>query len=292
MSFYSLMPEIINLQSCYSTSRSDLSKSSTSLASKTTWYGTMDSSDPILDPILLLTDSDSQSESDHEESRSIDSFYEKAFEAVEQLQGLLDSDWCRDSAIFSDRDDTTSTTPVASASASSASSAAASLPTTTIAPSLPQEAAKQPLHPASPPPIPAKSQWVVQQQQVQHSRNRGLAILERMRCLEQNARSDYPVASAASLENLKSISQRRLELTQATGVKTGDESETSSTSTINTVVELHPAAVAAAAAAAAADETCNRRTEDPGDVLHASGMGPLPKGWVKHIIGKLQGDTK
>merc|ERR1712071_500972 len=216
-----------NASSCYSTSRSDLSKSSTSLASKTTWYGTMDSSDPILDPILLLTDSDSQSESDHEESRSIDSFYEKAFEAVEQLQGLLDSDWCRDSAIFSDRDDTTCTTPVASASASSASSAAASLPTTTIAPSLPQEAAKQP-HPAS-------------------------------------------------LENLKSISQRRLELTQATGVKTGDESETSSTSTINTVVELHPAAVAAAAAAAAADETCNRRTEDPGDVLHASGMGPLPK---------------
>ena len=97
------------------------------------------------------------------------------------------------------------------------------------------------------------------------------------------------VASAASLENLKSISQRRMELSHAIGVKTGDESETSSqhsTSTINTVVELHPAAVTAP------DEPCNRRAEDAADVLHASVMGPLPKGWVKHIIGKLQGDAK
>ena len=106
-------------------------------------------------------------------------------------------------------------------------------------------------------------------------------------------RSSKELASAgASLENLKSISQRRLELTQAIAisVKTGDESETSSqhsTSTINTVVELHPSPV----------QRRNYIQQHPAasettDVLDASATGPLPRGWVKHIIGKLQGDAK
>lgn len=223
---------------------------------------------------MLDSDDSASDQEDGEDSASIDPlFYEKAFEAVEQL---LDSaaDWCcRDSAIFSDRDD--------AGSVSDASTIIKSKP--------------------PPPPVPAKSHRAVM---VHQQRTRGLAILERMRSLEENGkRPGKESGGSSSLENLKSIGQRRLELSHAVGsnVKPGDESETSSqhsTSTVNTVVEVHPAG--------RGDDSVDSHSpiqrrpflrpvrqaavESLNPAVPAS--SPLPKGWVKHIIGKLQGDPK
>lgn len=226
---------------------------------------------------MMDSDDSESDQEDDEDSAGMDGFfYERAFEAVEQL---LDgaADWCcRDSAIFSDREETGSVTE-----------------STTVKTKPP------------PPPVTAKAQRT----QLQHTRNRGLAILERMRSLEDNGKcSSKEVSASASLENLKSISQRRMELSQAISstAKPGDESETSSqhsTSTVNTVVEVHPAGLS--------DEPIDshspvqRRTglvmvrpqPRKGSALDnpassTSSTVPLPKGWVKHIIGKLQGDAK
>lgn len=269
-------------QSCYSTSRSDLSssKSTASLASKTTWYGTLESTRDAAMQMMMMDSDDSESDQDDEEdsARMDGFFYERAFEAVEQL---LDgaADWCcRDSAIFSDREETGSLS----------------------------EATTVKTKPPPPPPVASKSQRTNQA-----SRSRGLAILERMKSLEENGKcTSKEVSYSASLENLKSISQRRMELTQAvtSSVKTGDESETSSqhsTSTVNTVVEVHPAGsiddsvdshspiqrrsglatVRSPPRKVASHETASATAASPSAV-------PLPKGWVKHIIGKLQGDAK
>lgn len=228
--------------------------------------------------MLDSDDSSSEQEDDEDSTTGMDGFfYERAFEAVEQLLDGAAADWCcRDSAVFSDRDETGSVC----------------------------EAAIVKTKPP-PPPVASKSHRIQQQ----HSRHRGMAILDRMRSLEENGGvkcSGKDVSASASLENLKSISQRRMELTQASSSvgKPGDESETSSqhsTSTVNTVVEVHPAA-------------CADDSIDPHSPIHQRRMGtagmihpqmkkglqspdsatavPLPKGWVKHIIGKLQGDAK
>ena len=217
---------------------------------------------------MMMLDSDESDESDQDEEASDDFFYERAFEAVEQL---LDADWCcRDSAIFSDRDDAETEIAVQSKPAATTSS---SFPSTSS---------------QLPPSVPSKSQRLVQQSR------RGIAILERMRSFEtdnirpgKGSSKEY-AAGSASLENLKSIGQRRLELNKAVSTKPGDESETSSqhsTSTVNTVVEVHPAG----------DDSTHsspvqRRTTTV--VSPATTASPLPKGWVKHIIGKLQGDGK
>lgn len=227
--------------------------------------------------MLDSDDSDSDQE-DEEDSVGMDGFfYERAFEAVEQL---LDgaADWCRDSAVFSDRDETGSVTEA-----------------TTVKTKPP------------PPPVASKSN----RGQQQHSRSRGLAILERMRSLEENGKCfGKEVSASASLENLKSISQRRKELSQAvtSTAKPGDESETSSqhsTSTVNTVVEVHPAGLSDDSVDS--HSPTQRRSgivmvrSQPRKVAlldTATSPGaspaavPLPKGWVKHIIGKLQGDAK
>lgn len=222
---------------------------------------------------MMMLDSDESDESDQDEEASDDFFYERAFEAVEQL---LDADWCcRDSAIFSDRDETepevTNQSKPAPAMASSSLS----------------------FSPHLPPTVPSKSQRVVQQSR------RGLAILERMRSFEENVRpskrssKESAVAALGSLENLKSIGQRRLELNKAISTKPGDESETSSqhsTSTVNTVVEVHPAG----------DDSTHsspvqRRTTVLPVAASSTTASPLPRqsqGWVKAVISKLQGDAK
>jgi len=220
---------------------------------------------------MMMLDSDESDESDQDEEASDDFFYERAFEAVEQL---LDADWCcRDSAIFSDRDETepeiTNQTKPAPMMASSSSMS--------FSP------------PHLPPTVPSKSQRAVQQSR------RGMAILERMRSFEENVRpgtsgsKESAVAGSASLENLKSIGQRRLELNKAISTKPGDESETSSqhsTSTVNTVVEVHPAGD---------DSTHSSPVQRRTVVLPAASSttaSPLPRGWVKAVISKLQGDAK
>lgn len=276
--------------SCYSTSRSDLSssKSTVSLASKTTWYGTLESTRDAAMQMMMMDsdDSGSEQEDDEDSATGMDGFfYERAFEAVEQLLDGAAADWCcRDSAIFSDRDETGSVT----------------------------EAAIVKTKPP-PPPVASKSQRVHHQQQ--HSRHRGMAILDRMRSLEENGGvkcSGKEVSASASLENLKSISQRRMELTQAftSSGKPGDESETSSqhsTSTVNTVVEVHPAGGGLAddsidphspihqrrmGATGMIQPQMRKGMESPQTTSESANAVPLPKGWVKHIIGKLQGDAK
>jgi hypothetical protein len=241
-------------------------------------------------------DSDSDQEDDEDSATGMDGFfYERAFEAVEQLLDGAAADWCRDSAIFSDRDETGSVTE--------------SIVVKTKPP---------------PPPVASKSHRGVHNgQQQQHSRHRGMAILDRMRSLEENGGSvrsgGKEVSASASLENLKSISQRRMELSQAvsSAAKTpGDESETSSqhsTSTVNTVVEVHPAGGGFSDDLVDSHSPVHQRrtgatvvmvrsqprkgpdslspTASSSSSSSASAV-PLPKGWVKHIIGKLQGDAK
>jgi hypothetical protein len=253
--------------------------------------------------MMMMDSDDSESDQDDDDSATgMDGFfYERAFEAVEQLLDGAAADWCRDSAIFSDRDETGSVT----------------------------EAIVVKTKPP-PPPVASKSHRVhLQQQQQQHGRHRGMAILDRMRSLEENGggnsvRSGKEVSASASLENLKSISQRRQELSQAVSstTKPGDESETSSqhsTSTVNTVVEVHPAGGFSDDAVDSHSPVHQRRTgavvmvrshqqqrkgfdnlshsppsSSSSSSLSASAASavPLPKGWVKHIIGKLQGDPK
>jgi hypothetical protein len=241
-------------------------------------------------------DSDSDQEDDEDSATGMDGFfYERAFEAVEQLLDGAAADWCRDSAIFSDRDETGSVTE--------------SIVVKTKPP---------------PPPVASKSHRGVHNgQQQQHSRHRGMAILDRMRSLEENGGSvrsgGKEVSASASLENLKSISQRRMELSQAvsSAAKTpGDESETSSqhsTSTVNTVVEVHPGGGGFSDDLVDSHSPVHQRrtgatvvmvrsqprkgpdslspTASSSSSSSASAV-PLPKGWVKHIIGKLQGDAK
>jgi hypothetical protein len=238
-------------------------------------------------------DSESEQEDDEDSATGMDGFfYERAFEAVEQLLDGAAADWCRDSAIFSDRDETGSVT----------------------------EAIVVKTKPP-PPPVASKSHRVHHQQQ-QHGRHRGMAILDRMRSLEENGgsvRSGKEVSASASLENLKSISQRRMELSQAVSstAKPGDESETSSqhsTSTVNTVVEVHPAGGFSDDLVDSHSPVHQRRTgtvvmvrpqqrkgfdslslsppSSSSSSASTTSAVPLPKGWVKHIIGKLQGDAK
>ena len=124
----------------------------------------------------------------------------------------------------------------------------------------------------------------------QHRKPRSVAILERVKSLEEKISdprnsSGLPSTCSPSLENLKSICQRRSELKQAAAImssKQGDESETSSqhsTSTVNTVVETIPTDPA-------------RSQVNPAHQQNQVVAHPLPKGWVKHIIGKLQGEAK
>ena len=99
-------------QSCCSTSRSDLSKSSTSLASKTTtWYGTLDSNSAS-----LFIDSSDDDDGGGGGCSDIDALadggsgvvsdvYERSFDAVERLLDAEAERWCyRDSAVFSDQE--------------------------------------------------------------------------------------------------------------------------------------------------------------------------------------------
>lgn len=113
--------QVRSTQSCYSTSsRSDLSssKSTASLSSKatTSWYGTLESTrDTAAQMMLLESDDSDEDDGSGDDLSSTDSFfYERAFEAVELLldeaaavtgNGDYWGTACRDSAIFSDRED-------------------------------------------------------------------------------------------------------------------------------------------------------------------------------------------
>ena len=168
--------------------------------------------------MMMLDSDDSESDKEDDEySAGMDGFfYERAFEAVEQLMDAATVWCCRDSAIFSYRDQRQGQ-EIGSMTEST---------TVTIKP--------------PPPPTAAKTQRT---QYLQNTHT--LAILERTRSRDDNGKcSNKEVSASASLENLKSIAQRRIKQSQAISstVKTDDESETRfqhSMSTVNTVVKFH-----------------------------------------------------
>ena len=115
-----------------------------------------------------------------------------------------------------------------------------------------------------PPPVPAKPSRA------------GGSIKDRLRSLEESQQRREDVSALPTAEALKTISERRRELEQwRSGGRGGDESETSSqhsTSTVNTVIEAS-------------------RDDSRGHSRSSSQEETLPRGWVKQVIGKLQGES-
>lgn len=240
-------------------------------------------------------DDDSDPDGDHDGGSSTDSFfYERAFEAVEQLldEAAAAGEWgagcCRDSAIFSDREDGPTGDCLKSKPPPPPVSSSKTLRSKDFSSTFSQENVNWNLI--------LKYRPVSAHQPCRRTQ-RSLAILDRVKSLEErtncSSRSGSGTPpSSTSLENLKSISQRRSELKQAVVSGTvakseQDESETSSqhsTSTINTVVD----------SGGSSSLPCGgvRAASSPPIPTRSTAAHPLPKGWVKHIIGKLQGEAK
>jgi uncharacterized protein YerC len=146
------------------------------------------------------------------------------------------------------------------------------------------------------------------------SRKRSLvcsqAILERLKHLEECAQFQKDDLSSPSFEGIKSIQERRKELDLWRSGSGGreDESETSSqhsTSTINTVIEVSPSKTTSFPSSRRCSDTessggnsplteraVSRSSARSHSQGHLSTVGePMPKGWVKLLVGKLQGDA-
>lgn len=191
---------------------------------------------------------------------SADSYYERSFEAVESF---LENEMFRDSAVFSDHEDLTDSPQTCSDCGivnenDDSSLSLGSIKTYKI-----------------PPPVPAKPDMLkckpTAQVPVPKSR-----IFEKVRSLEENCRYQKEDHVIHSLEGIsKSIHDRRreLELWKASGnsMSRDDECDTSSQhSTASTVIEVSPC-------------------KESKDVYEESEESGTPRGWVKHVIGKLQG---
>ncbi|KAF0288365.1 Pleckstrin y domain-containing family G member 1 [Amphibalanus amphitrite] len=209
---------------------------------------------------------------------SVGSFYEHELDILEDIHG---SELFRDSAIYSDPDELLdsieATLPPAPATLADHDLDASDLADEaefidSFAPAeVPDsgdalELVDQTAVPAKkvPPPVPAKP-------------NRGGgSIKDRLRSLEESQLRREDVCAPPTAEALKSISERRRELEQwRSGGRGGDESETSSqhsTCTVNTVIEAGG-------------------SESRGHSRSSSREEALPRGWVKQVIGKLQGET-
>lgn len=157
---------------------------------------------------------------------------------------------------------------------------------------------------------------------------RSQVILEKLRHLEECSRFQRNEPASPSFEGMKSIQERRkeLDLWRAGMSSREDESETSSqhsTSTINTVIELSPSkstsfpssrrcsGTDSSGGNSPLTERAVSRNTSPGDYtpcnavssvscsnINASGQEndgsssskeSMPKGWVKLVVGKLQG---
>lgn len=150
---------------------------------------------------------------------------------------------------------------------------------------------------------------------------RSQVILEKLKHLEECSRFHRNEPLSPSFEGMKSIQERRkeLDLWRAGMVNRGeDESETSSqhsTSTINTVIELSPSKSTSFPSSRRCSDTdssggnsplteravsrssCNEIGESASCLEQTASTNdpngsndPMPKGWVKLVVGKLQGD--
>lgn len=193
---------------------------------------------------------------------SADSYYERSFEAIESF---LENEMFRDSAVFSDHEELTDP-PLAYKDCTIVNGNDEK-----VLPPRPTKNCK------IPPPVPAKPDTLKNKPTVQVSGSK-LGIFEKVKSLEENCRyqkEDYLVRSLEGIS--KSILDRRreLELWKASGnsLSRDDECDTSSQhSTASTVIEVSPC----------------KDSKDMSEELEESGT---PKGWVKHVIGKLQGSS-
>ena len=195
----------------------------------------------------------------HLSDGSADSYYERSFEAIESF---LENDMFRDSAVFSDHDDLADF-PLAFADSNTVNGNDSKVP-----PPRPSRSHK------IPPPVPAKPDVLKNKTAAQVSGSKP-TIFEKVKNLEEKCRYQRDDHLARGLESIsKSIRDRRRELElwkSSSSSSRDDECDTSSQhSTASTVIEVSP---------------CKDSLETPDD----SEENGTPRGWVKHVIGKLQG---
>ena len=237
--------------------------------------------------------------SDSDASR--DSFYERSFEAIESL---LESEMFPDSAIYSDQDD------VSLSTAHSDSPGNRNGPVAQWRQSLCNgEMEDEDMASGTTLRLPSHVPNIT----FSESRKRSLvcsqAILEKLKHLEECAQFQKDDLSSPSFEGIKSIQERRKELDlwrSGYGMRE-DESETSSqhsTSTINTVIEVSPSKTTSFPSSRRCSDTessggnsplteraVSRTSARSHSQGHLSTVGePMPKGWVKLLVGKLQGE--
>ncbi|XP_068082816.1 pleckstrin homology domain-containing family G member 1 [Anabrus simplex] len=213
-----------------------------------------------------------KSEDHHLSDGSADSYYERSFEAMESF---LENDMFRDSAVFSDHED------VSESSCNGFTSTADSkIPPPTqnnsVVANTPRKSAKVP------PPVPAKPDILkcklVQTSVLGNSNSSKVSIVEKLKTLEES--SKYQKEEQHLVRGLEGISKsirdrrRELELWKSGGSSSReDECDTSSQhSAASTVIEVSPGS-----------------RESPADCCSPSDESATQRGWVKHVIGKLQG---
>lgn len=260
------------------------------------------------DLYLSYIDQDSGENGRSDSDGSADSFYERSFEAIENF---LESEFYGDGAIYQDQQSlitlpSKSTIPLSSSfwltTPDSVNDKESGLEAKNgLNLPLGREMGKNPES--------KKSRTVCSD-----------AILEKLKHLEQCAQFTRDCLPSPSFEGIKSIEQRRkeLELWKSGLGNREDESETSSqhsTSTINTVIELSPLKSTSFPSSRrcsdtessggnsplterASTRTYNGRSQSHGQLSvggsvgtpNSKGSDSMSKGWVKLVVGKLEGD--
>ena len=241
---------------------------SSSEGEKTSGFGgSLDTAVPFCMSATTLAHCNSHHESTQEKNDDVnlsdgsaDSYYERSFEAVESF---LENEMFRDSAVFSDHEELTDSPRTCNDCSivngnDDRGISLRSIKTYKI-----------------PPPVPAKPDMLKSKPIAQVPVPKS-GIFEKVRSLEENCRYQKEDHIIHSLEGIsKSIHDRRreLELWKASGnsMSRDDECDTSSQhSTASTVIEVSPC----------------KESKDEYEESEESGT---PRGWVKHVIGKLQG---
>jgi hypothetical protein len=191
---------------------------------------------------------------------SADSYYERTFEAMESF---MENEMFRDSAVFSDHEELTDSSQTYS-DCNILGGNSNNVP--------PPRSTK---NYKIPPPVPAKPDGL-KSKPTSYMPGSKPGIFEKVKSLEENCKYQKEDNIMPNLEGInKSILDRRreLELWKANGnsLSRDDECDTSSQhSTASTVIEVNPCKES---------KDCSEESEE----------GGTTRGWVKHVIGKLQG---
>lgn len=265
---------------------------------------------------LYLSYIDQDNEPHSDSDASADSFYERSFEAIENL---LESEMFPDSEIYSDQEDYCSSSNSAGSLGNnwshSSPTKADNIGHTKDDSNLPSTLDFKPTFSFNnrlPPTAPSCKQTATSSStsNIDSRRSRLIrsqAILEKLKHLEECARFQREELPSPSFEGIKSIQERRRELDlwkTGTGGNREDESETSSqhsTSTINTVIEMSsPSKSTSFPSSRRCSDTESSGGNSPLTERAISvasnrslsqgqlGVEPMPKGWVKLLVGKLE----